>query len=209
MEVKVGRLDLSNVANVDVKKSASYLLKVMKADNDVLPGMDFFFQPLEAKLRSLLSSAAAKPAKNLYNPLLVNQLASDVTALLNRCLSNQREYFALEQSAVAYFLRYTGWQEQKAPLQDLDQAADLKEIVDDEIKHGTADEKAIFKVMGAALDKCQNVVQTLYKALEDQQDLLKKRHEQSGSALNFAERATTVWSFRVVGRLSPDASVWK
>ncbi len=180
------------------------------------PWLQPFDQTFDDRIADYLSDLLHEHA-NPYDPMPVEDLVSDVSAILNRCMLYRREIYDLEAQAVRQALDYELFTKQWSILKDLDLA--------DQIEKGRAidqtTQKAASKEFSHAEDpglaagfsklteggamvaaeavageqNRKNLVTQKYQLLRDYQGALESRHISPGNALNFGERLERLLRF--------------
>ena len=145
-----------------------------------------------------------------YDPYQLESLVASASDLLDRCLSNRREMYDIEEQAIRRALEYKLYADQLQPLMEMD----LADWVEQQRKAESAGQKAAAKRFDAARQddladgfetiaqataqssdlavageqKRKADVQAKWSALNSFQTALQDRHDTPGCSLNYAER---------------------
>jgi hypothetical protein len=144
-----------------------------------------------------------------YDPYQVETLAASTSDLLNRCLSNRRDMYDIEEQAIRRALEYKLYKDQRSAQLAIELASwievqkktegigQAKAAVHfgqgtDALSAGFRDVSSTAadsanKVMNAEILRKQNVT-SKWAAMDEFQGALEDRHNTPGCALNFAER---------------------
>jgi hypothetical protein len=168
---------------------------------------------LDGDLLNILSSCVNNTSRFTYDVYRYENLLSDVTTLLDKCLAYRREFNDLAASAVRQAMEYSLFKAQKDFLEQLEIAPWTKDIrqldaagqTSTAAAFGTATHplsvgfqesaKANSAVSAKAVDaECsrQGLVRSRWKAFIAYQEGLEGRHETPGHPLNYAQRAVRV-----------------
>jgi hypothetical protein len=131
-----------------------------------------FEKPLDIEVLAAIQALDLTPPP--YEPLLVEQLLTDVSSLLDRCLAYRREAYELELSAVSYAAEYSLFLD-LAPINEQVELLSLKAA------QALAKEPPVD-------DSPKGPIATKWRLMKEHRAELQRRHETRGNAHNFPER---------------------